>query len=113
MQRCRRFCDDCPRRSNVGSYPPAGGAYEVDDQFKVNLLGSDRREDNEIRETALQVLIWDVEVPSDSVDMTVDDCRVTLRCDVNYQFQSEAAYDDVASLHGVYGMTNEIVVTNP
>jgi osmotically-inducible protein OsmY len=87
-------------------------AYEVDDQLKVNRLGSDRREDDEIRGAALQVLIWDLEVPSDSVDATVDDVWVTLRGDVNYQCQSDAAYDDVASLHGVYGITNEIVVTN-
>jgi len=89
------------------------GVYDVDDQIKVNLLGSDRREDDEIRGVALQALIWDVEVPSDSVDVKVDDGWVTLKGNVGYQFESDAAYDDVASLYGVYGVTNEIKVTNP
>ena len=89
------------------------GVYDVDDQLKVNLIGSDRREDDEIRGVALQALIWDVEVPSDSVDVKVDDGWVTLKGNVSYQFESDAAYDDVASLYGVYGITNEIKVTNP
>jgi osmotically-inducible protein OsmY len=89
------------------------GVYEVDDQLKVSLLGSDRREDDEIRGAALQILIWDAEVPSDLVDVKVQDGWVTLKGDVGYQFESDAAYDDVASLYGVYGITNEIRVTNP
>ena len=89
------------------------GVFDVDDQIKVNLLGSDRREDDEIRGAALQALIWDVEVPSDSVDVKVDDGWVTLKGNVSYQFESDAAYDDVANLYGVYGVTNEIKVTNP
>jgi BON domain len=89
------------------------GVYDVDDQLKVNLLGSDRREDDEIRGAALQALIWDVEVPSDSVDVKIDDGWVTLKGNVSYQFESDAAYDDVANLYGVYGITNEIKVTNP
>ena len=86
------------------------GVYEVDDQLKVNLIGADRREDDEIRGVALQALIWDTEVPSDSVDVKVKDGWITLEGDVSYQFESDAAYDDVASLYGVYGVTNEIKV---
>jgi osmotically-inducible protein OsmY len=89
------------------------GVYEVDNQLKVSLPGSDRREDDEIRGAALQGLIWDVEVPSDSIDVRVEDGWVTLKGDVSYQFESDAAYDDVASMYGVYGITNEIRVTNP
>jgi osmotically-inducible protein OsmY len=87
--------------------------YEVDDQLKVDLLGADRREDDEIRGAALQSLIWDIEVPSNAVEVKVDDGWVTLKGDVTYQFQSDAAYDDVASLYGVYGVTNEIKVNEP
>ena len=101
------------RRAAVQDARKVDGVYEVDDQLKVSLLGPDRREDDEIRGAALQVLIWDVEVPSDLVDVKVTDGWVTLKGDVSYQFQSDAAYDDVASLYGVYGITNEIRVTNP
>ena len=86
------------------------GVDDLDNQLKVNLTGADRREDDEIRGAALQNLIWDVDVPSDFVDVKVNDGWVTLTGDVSYQFQSDAAYDDVASLYGVIGITNEITV---
>ncbi|MBV8999149.1 MAG: BON domain-containing protein [Solirubrobacterales bacterium] len=84
--------------------------YEVDNQLKVNMPGADRREDDKIRGIALQTLDWDTEVPSDFIDVKVDDGWVTLKGDVSYQFQSDAAYHDVESLYGVYGVTNEIKV---
>jgi osmotically-inducible protein OsmY len=101
------------RRAAAGDARKIDGVYEVDDQLKVSLLGSDRRDDDEIRGAALQTLIWDAEVPSDLVDVRVQDGWVTLKGDVSYQFESDAAYDDVATLYGVIGITNEIRVTNP
>lgn len=89
------------------------GVYEVINHLKVNLLGVDRREDDEIRGAALQNLIWDAELPSDSIDVKVQDGWVTLKGEVSFQFQSDAAYDDVSKLYGVAGVTNEIKVTNP
>ena len=100
------------RRAAVGDAKQIEGVYEVDDQLKVNLIGDNRREDDEIRGVALQALIWDTEVPSDLVDVKVEDGWITLKGDVSFQFQSDAAYDDVSSLYGVYGVTNEIKV-NP
>jgi osmotically-inducible protein OsmY len=101
------------RRAATEDTRKVDGVYEIDDQLKVNLLGGDRRDDDEIRGAALQILIWDTEVPSDVVDVKVDDGWVTLKGDVSYQFQSNATYDDVATLYGVVGVTNEIRVTNP
>ena len=98
------------RRAAVQDARNIDGVYEVDDQLKVSLAGVDRREDDEIRGVALQALIWDTEVPSDTVDIKVQDGWITLKGDVSFQFQSDAAYDDVASLYGVYGVTNEIRV---
>ena len=98
------------RRAAAEDAKKIEGVYEVDDQLHVNLIGADRREDDEIRGAALQSLIWDTEVPSDSIDVKVDDGWVTLKGDVTYQFQSDAAYDDVASLYGVHGVTNEVKV---
>lgn len=88
------------------------GVDEVDNELKVSLRGSDRRRDEEIRGAALQKLIWDVEVPSDFVDVKVEAGWVTLKGAVFYQHQSDAAYDDVSRLYGVVGVTNEITV-NP
>ena len=101
------------RRAAVEDTRKVHGVYEVDDQLKVSLRGSDRRDDDEIRGAALQSMIWDVEVPVDTVDVKVDDGWVSLSGDASYQFQSDAAYDDVANMYGVVGITNEIKVTNP
>jgi osmotically-inducible protein OsmY len=89
------------------------GVYDVYNELKVSLTGADRREDDEIRGIALQSLIWDVEVPADAVNVKVDDGWVTLKGNVSYQFESNAAYEDVAGLYGVVGVTNEIRVVNP
>jgi osmotically-inducible protein OsmY len=101
------------RRAAGDDASKVDGTYEVDNQLRVNLIGADRRDDDEMRGIALQRLIWDVDVPADAVDVKVDDGWVTLKGDVSYQFQSNAAYDDVATMYGVVGMTNEIRVTNP
>ena len=98
------------RRAAAQDAKNVDGVYDLDNQLKVSLTGADRRDDDEVRGAALQNLIWDVDVPSDFVDVKVNDGWVTLKGDVNYQFQSDAAYDDVASLYGVLGITNEITV---
>ena len=89
------------------------GVNEVINHLKVNLREADRREDDEIRGAALQKLICDAEVPADFIDVKVQDGWVRLKGDVSFQFQSDAAYDDVSRLYGVAGVTNEIKVTNP
>ena len=99
------------RRAAVQDARGIDGVYEVLDQLKVNLLGEDRREDDEIRGAALQTLMWDADLPADGVDVKVSDGWVTLKGDLMHQYQSDAAFDDVATLYGVVGVTNEIRVT--
>lgn len=82
------------------------------DDLKVRLQTADRRHDGEIRGAAVQTLIWDVNVPSDAIDVNVSDGWVTLKGEADYQYQSDAADCDVASLC-VAGMTNEIKVIAP
>ena len=101
------------RRAAVKDARSIEGVEEVADELQVRLLDEDRRQDAEIRGAALQNIIWDAELPSDLIDVKVEDGWVTLKGDVFFQFQSDAAYEDVARLHGVVGVTNQIVVTNP
>jgi osmotically-inducible protein OsmY len=101
------------RRAAVSDAREIDGVYRVDDQIDVRLMDDDRREDADIRGVALQILMWDTLVPADAVDVKVSDGWVTLKGQVSYQFQSDAAYDDVAVLLGVFGVTNEIRVVNP
>jgi len=87
----------------------SGGAVFFDD-LNVRLLGDDRRNDAEIRGAALQRLIWDSLSPGTDLDVGVADGWVTLKGEVEFQFQSDLAFDDVAGLYGVIGVTNEVKV---
>src|SRR4051812_37814038 len=86
------------------------GVVDVYDELDVRILDRDRREDAEIRGAALQRLSWDAELPSDYLDVHVKDGWVTLKGDVDFQIQSDLAFDDVSRMHGVTGVTNKIKV---
>ena len=101
------------RRAAVNDARQVDGVDEVDDELQVRLLNEDRREDADIRGAALQFLMWDIEVPSESIDVKISEGWATLKGDVSYQFESDAAFDDVARLYGVVGITNEIKVITP
>jgi osmotically-inducible protein OsmY len=58
-------------------------------------------------------LQWDSEVPADALRVSVKNGWVTLKGDVGFQFQSDEAFNRVASLYGVTGVTNEIRVDEP
>ncbi len=85
------------------------GVEYVVDELTVKWF-ADQRSDDELRGAALQALIWDAEVPDDDIDVKVSDGWVTLKGEVRHQFESDAAFDDVARLQGVGGITNEIRV---
>ncbi len=97
------------RRACVEAARKVRGVKHVVDELTVKWFG-DQRSDDELRGVALQTLIWDVEVPHDGIDVKVTDGWVTLKGEVRHQFESDAAFDDVARLEGVGGITNEIRV---
>jgi osmotically-inducible protein OsmY len=96
------------RRSAVQDAKRSPGVYDVIDQIEVKLLDDVR--DEELRGAVLQRLLWDSNVPIDSIDVKVGGGWVTLKGRVKHQFQSDAAFDAVASIRGVGGITNEIRV---
>jgi BON domain len=104
-------------RSTVGSVSQrraagsdARGVEGVDNQLEVRLLERGRRTGADIPAMALQLLMWDSEVPGDLVDVNVRDGWATLTGEITHQFESDAAYDGIAGLDGVIGITNEIKV---
>jgi osmotically-inducible protein OsmY len=66
--------------------------------------------DDEVRGAAIQSLIRDADVPAERIEVKVSAGWVTLTGTVDYEFQSDAAFDDVAMVKGVGGITNEIKV---
>jgi osmotically-inducible protein OsmY len=84
------------------------GVRHVEDELRVDLR--DRWDDEQLRGAALQALIDDDDVPSDWIDATVSSAWLTLSGEVNHQWQSNAAFEAVAGLPGVGGLTNKIRV---
>ena len=101
----RRAAVRAARRAEVVDY--------VYDDLTVRLLDAAQRSDAELRGMALQAIAWDTEAPAELIDVKVTDGWVTLRGTVSWQFESDAAYEDVANLFGVIGITNAIRVVNP
>lgn len=101
------------RRAAVEAARSVPGVGSVYDLLKVRLLPGDPRDD-ELRGAALLSLISDSRVPDDYVDVDVDAGWVTLRGEVRHQSESDAAFEDVAGLEDVGGVTHDItVVTAP
>ena len=96
------------QRAAVADARRTRGVFDVYDELDVRLLNQDRRKDAEIRGAALQRLAWDPQIPGDYIDVHVKDGWVTLRGEVDHQYQSDIAFDHVSSLYGVTGVTNDI-----
>jgi osmotically-inducible protein OsmY len=96
------------RRAAVEDAKKIAGVYEVIDELVVHLR--DDVWDDEIRGAAIQSLIWDADVPAERIEVKVSAGWVTLTGTVDYEFQSDAAFDDVAMIKGVGAITNKIKV---
>ena len=79
-------------------------------ELDVHLLGIGRRTDADIARAVKNRLDWDVSVPIDRVEVTVEDGWVKLEGDVDWQYQKSVAEDDVRNLRGVKGLSNDITV---
>jgi len=66
--------------------------------------------DPDIAEAAVHALEWDAFVPSNKVQVTVSKGWVTLKGEVEWQYQKEDAERVVRRLNGVKGVTNLITV---
>jgi osmotically-inducible protein OsmY len=86
------------------------GVEEVIDELEVRLLVEDRRKDAEIRGAALQRLVSGSELSDLYLDVAVKHGWLTLKGEADHQYQSDAAFDRVATLRGITGVTNEIKV---
>src|SRR3981081_4191523 len=64
------------------------------------------RTDTDIAAAATRALEWDAFVPIEKLDVTVSKGWVTMRGDVEWQFQRQDAYDVVRRLSGVKGVPN-------
>jgi osmotically-inducible protein OsmY len=109
---------DATLRGSVGSFRQHRAAVEiakstpgvrhVEDELRVDLRGYSS--DDEIRGAAIQALMSNPEVPDDRIEVTVHAAWLTLKGEVKRQDESNAAFDAVAEVPGVGGITNKIAV---
>src|SRR6266850_7113583 len=80
------------------------GVKAVANDIEVKLPMSSERTDADIAAAAVRALEWDVVVPIDKLDVTVSKGWVTLKGEVEWQYQREDAERVVRRLQGVKGV---------
>ena len=86
------------------------GVKAVVNDLEVRLPSSFERTDPDIAEAAVRALEWDAFLPTDKVHVTVSKGWVTLKGEVEWQYQKSDAERVVRRLTGVKGVTNLIIV---
>src|SRR5205814_1845309 len=84
------------------------GVKAVANDIEVRL--STQRTDTDIAAAAVHALEWDAGLPADKIHVTVSKGWVTLRGEVEWQYQREESERVVRRLSGVTGVTNLITV---
>jgi len=86
------------------------GVKAVANEIEVRLPVGDERTDLDITAAAAHALAWNTQVPDDPVQVTVSNGWVTLRGDVDADYQRREAQRAVRNLSGVRGITNLVTV---
>ncbi|MEV1288577.1 BON domain-containing protein [Micromonospora sp. NPDC049679] len=86
------------------------GVTAVANDVDVRLPSAAERTDTDIAGAATRALEWDAFVPIERLDVTVARGWLTLKGEVEWEFQRRAAERSVRRLSGVRGVTNLIAV---
>jgi osmotically-inducible protein OsmY len=108
---------------HVSSYPERRAAEEavlsvagvraVANDIVVELPSDTHRTDAEIGEAAVKALQMNVGVPPSSIKITVRDGWITIDGEVAVWYQRKAAETALASLPGIKGISNNVVMNAP
>lgn len=86
------------------------GVRAVANDIGVRLPSSAERSDADIAAAATRALEWDALVPTERIDVTLSKGWITLRGELEWEYQRRAAERAVRGLSGVRGVTNLISV---
>ena len=89
------------------------GVKAVANEIEVRLSPSSERTDADIAAAAVRALEWDAFLPAGKVQVSVSKGWVTLKGEVDWQYQKQDAERVVQRLTGVKGVTNLVVVKQP
>jgi osmotically-inducible protein OsmY len=84
------------------------GVIAVANEIQVRSIGE--RTDSDIAAAAVHALTWNSTIPQGKVHVTVDKGWITLKGDVEWQYQRQEAERAVRRLLGVKGVSNLIAV---
>jgi len=79
-------------------------------EISVKLPSSSQRTDAEIAAAAQHALAWNAMVPRDAVHVKVEQGRVTLSGEVEWDYQRSMAFSAVRNLFGVVAVVNNVSV---
>ena len=82
----------------------------VVEELEVKLPFTVKHGDEEIASAAMSRLKWDSSLQGDAIRLKVEKGWVTLTGAVDWRYQQEAAVDDVRTLRGVIGVSNEMSI---
>jgi osmotically-inducible protein OsmY len=85
------------------------GVHGIAEELKIELPLLHRRNDADLAKSA-EALLWNSNVPADSVIIKVENGWVTLMGSVDWQYHREATRHAIARLAGVRGVSNEITL---
>jgi len=86
------------------------GVFSVVNHLEVRLPPAYEQTDADLVGAAKDALRWNTMVPGDRISVSSDYGRLTLRGEVPYQYQREAAYNAVRSLVGVKSVDDQITI---
>ena len=86
------------------------GVKAVANDINVRILKGIERTDSEIAAAAVNALQWNSRVPRAGIHVAVNKGWITLKGEVDWDFQRQAAERSVRYLLGVVGVTNSLVV---
>jgi osmotically-inducible protein OsmY len=86
------------------------GVKAVANDIEVRLSSASERTDADLAAAAVRALEWDAFLSPEKIDVTVSKGWVTLKGEVEWQFQKQDAERVIRRLNGVKGVTNLITV---
>ena len=84
------------------------GVIAVANDIEVRTIGE--RTDTDIAAAAVHAIKWDASLPADKVQVTVDKGWVTLKGELEWQYQKQEAERVIRRLWGVKGVSNLITL---
>ena len=86
------------------------GVKAVAENIKIHFESSFVKNDTEIANEIVNAWRWNLDVPSENLEVKVENGWVTLEGEVEWNYEKEAARKSVEKLIGVVGVSNDIAL---